>query len=495
MMGRIRQPFFRNILLSLIAFVVLWGGFADAANARRFAALAIDAQTGRTLYARNADARCYPASLTKIMTLYILFEELRAGRVSYGTRMRVSRRAANQAPSKLGLKPGQTIRVIDAIKALVTKSANDVAVVVAEHISRSERRFAKRMTRTARRLGMKRTRFRNASGLPDRRQVTTARDMARLGRRIERDFPRYYAFFRTRSFVWKGRRYGNHNRLLGRYRGVDGIKTGYTRASGFNLVSSVRRNNRHLIAVVLGGRTGRDRDRYMVRLLNKTMPRTVAMAPSRQPKANSRTRNTIRLASASNRRADRHVIQIRRRPANAGLEDRLLKKKIATMIRKPYIEPVFDTANALEQGRQETGSRARIDLATASITVTKSPAVPQTRLVKTAPDAVRKPEAPKQTEQPEVKQPEEKAVADVPALPYNIQVGAYANKLQAETRLNDVRKYAERWLRNSLPFTQIVTRGEQTFYRARFGIRKLRTAKLACNRLRRKSIDCIVLRN
>ena len=493
MMGRIRQPFFREILLSLIAFVVLWGGMADTVKARQFAALAIDAQTGRTLYARNADARCYPASLTKIMTLYILFEELRAGRVNYGTRMRVSRHASNQAPSKLGLRPGQTIRVIDAIKALVTKSANDVAVVVAEHISKTERRFARRMTRTARRLGMKRTRFRNASGLPDRRQVTTARDMARLGRRIERDFPKYYAFFRTRSFVWKGRRYSNHNRLLGRYRGVDGIKTGYTRSSGFNLVSSVRRNNRHLVAVVLGGRTGRERDRYMVRLLDKTMPRTVAMATPRRSKAKSRSRAKIRLARASNsqRRADRHVIQVKRRPANAGLEDRLLKQKIATMIRKPYIEPVFDTANAIEPGRREEPvSRGRIDLATASITVAKSPAIPKTRLVRTATVADSKPEPPKRMIRPEAK-----AAAVEPALPYNIQVGAYANKLQAETRLNAVRKYAERWLRNSLPFTQIVTRGEQTFYRARFGIRKLRTAKLACNRLRRKSIDCIVLRN
>ena len=227
---------------------------AQAANSR-YAAIVIDAKTGKTLFSRNADSARYPASLTKMMTLYILFEEIERGRFKMDSPLPVSKHAAGRPPSKLGLRPGQTILVRDAIRALAVKSANDVASVIAEAVEGSERAFARRMTRTARSIGMKRTTFRNASGLPDSKQKTTARDMAMLGRALQDRFPDQYKFFSTRTFSYGKRTYRNTNRLLGVVKGMDGIKTGYTRASGFNLVTSVKQDDRHIVAVVMGGRT------------------------------------------------------------------------------------------------------------------------------------------------------------------------------------------------------------------------------------------------
>lgn len=257
-----------------------------------FAAIVIDAKTGKTLDEESPDALRHPASLTKIMTLYLLFERIEQGKLSLKSRLNVSEFASGRPPSKLGLKPGTTIAAEDAIKALVTRSANDVATVIAENIADDEEAFAVLMTRKARALGMSKTVFKNASGLPDREQVTTARDMATLGRAIQDRFPSLYRYFSTQSFIWRGRAIANHNRLLGRVPGVDGIKTGYTNASGFNLVTSVRHKNRHVVAVVLGGRTGALRDQYMRELISDNLddattgPRTaplVAEAPAPTP--------------------------------------------------------------------------------------------------------------------------------------------------------------------------------------------------------------------
>ena len=262
-------------MLHFLAVLVLFAaltGTTQAASAKagsKFAAISIDAATGKVLYASAADARRHPASLTKIMTLYILFEEMKAGRVSTSATFTASEHAASRPPSKLNLKAGQTITVENAIRALVTKSANDVATTVAENISGSEAAFAQRMTATARRLGMSRTRFKNASGLPDPEQVTTARDMATLGLSMLRHFPRRYAYFALRSFQYGKRTYRNHNKLLGKYPGVDGIKTGYIRASGYNLTASAKRGRKRVVAVVMGGRTANERNAYMVELLNQ----------------------------------------------------------------------------------------------------------------------------------------------------------------------------------------------------------------------------------
>jgi len=253
-----------------------------------FSSIIVDANSGATLQANAPDGVRHPASLTKIMTLYLLFERLEGGKMTLDTEMPVSEHAAEQAPTKLGLRPGQSIRVEDAIKGLVTRSANDAAVVIAEAIGGDEEAFAKQMTRKARALGMSRTTYMNASGLPDDDQVTTARDQATLGRAIQDRFPRYYRFFATNEFHYRGSVIRNHNHLLGHVEGVDGIKTGYTHASGFNLVTSMRRGNRHLVGVVMGGRSGGSRDATMRNLLAEHLEeastrRTVAAITERNP--------------------------------------------------------------------------------------------------------------------------------------------------------------------------------------------------------------------
>ncbi|MCW2044800.1 UNVERIFIED_ORG: D-alanyl-D-alanine carboxypeptidase [Bradyrhizobium japonicum] len=237
----------------------------------KFASIIVDGNSGAVLQATSPDGIRHPASLTKIMTLYLLFERLESGKMKLDTEMPVSQHAADQDPTKLNLRAGQTIRVEDAIKGLVTRSANDAAVVIAEAIGGDEDDFAQMMTRKARSLGMSKTVYRNANGLPNDEQVTTARDQATLGRAIQERFPRYYRYFATATFNWRGQSIRNHNHLLGNVEGVDGIKTGYTRASGFNLVTSMRRGNRHLIGVVLGGRSGGSRDAIMRNLLAENL--------------------------------------------------------------------------------------------------------------------------------------------------------------------------------------------------------------------------------
>ncbi len=253
-----------------------------------FSSIIVDGNSGATLSSNNPDASRHPASLTKIMTLYLLFERLDAGKMKLDTEMPVSKHASEQDPTKLGLMPGQTIRVEDAIKGLVTRSANDAAVVIAEALAGDEDDFAKLMTHKARMLGMSKTVYRNASGLPDDEQVTSARDQATLGRAIQDRFPRYYRYFSTAEFTFRGHSISNHNHLLGSVEGVDGIKTGYTRASGFNLVTSMRRGNRHLVGVVMGGHSGSSRDAIMRNLLAENLEkastrRTVAAITERNP--------------------------------------------------------------------------------------------------------------------------------------------------------------------------------------------------------------------
>ena len=253
----------------LALVVVVIAATSIPARARVQSSILLDVQTGKVLEARNADARCYPASLTKLMTLYITFRQLSTGKLTMGEELPVSEHAAAQAPTKLYLHPGERISVRSAILAITTRSANDAAVVLAEAIGGSEWEFAQLMNQTARELGLARTTFRNASGLPNPWQKTTARDMSKLGMDIIEDFPQYYHFFRERSFDFRGDTIYGHDHLLARYPGVDGMKTGYTMASGFNIVTSAVRNNQRLLGVVMGGRTARSRDRTMMALLNR----------------------------------------------------------------------------------------------------------------------------------------------------------------------------------------------------------------------------------
>jgi len=261
----------KYVALAAFMAAALLAGPVQAANLRHYAVVVMDAKTGRVIHSRGADATRYPASITKVMTLYILFQELQAGRMTLGTRMSVSRHAAAAQPTKLNVRAGSTIKVEDAILALVTLSANDVARVIAESIAGSESAFATRMTETAHALGMSRTTYKNASGLPDSGQTTTVRDQARLAMAIYQHFPQYYHYFQTRSFRYAGQSYGNHNRLLG-YHGVDGLKTGYIRASGFNLLTAARQDDKHLVVAAFGFDSAAARDARVRELVSKYLP-------------------------------------------------------------------------------------------------------------------------------------------------------------------------------------------------------------------------------
>lgn len=274
-------PVFATIVL-VLGLVLIAGAINPAAARPSRASMVVDWKTGRVVSAYNPDKLHAPASLTKVMTLYLVFEALANKRLRIDQPLRISRRAQFARPSRLGLRAGRTITVRQAILALVTKSANDAAVVLAEALGRSEANFARMMTAKARSLGMRRTTFRNASGLPARGQLTTARDLAVLARAIISKYPQHYHYFSTRAFVYRGRVYRNHNRLLGRYPGVDGLKTGYVRASGYNLIVSARNKaGRRVIAIVLGGRSSRDRDWRMTALLNKSFGKRTMYAEAK----------------------------------------------------------------------------------------------------------------------------------------------------------------------------------------------------------------------
>ena len=296
------HPIARRLAIALACvFAVAPAGPAAAASKKPvYSSIVVDANTGEVLHAVNADAKTYPASTTKIMTVYLLFEAMEKGRLKMDSMLRVSDAAAAQAPSKLGVEAGKTIAARDALLAVVTKSANDMAVVIAEAIAGSEDAFAERMTKKARELGMKNTRFRNASGLPDPDQQTTARDLATLAMAVLRDYPRQYRVFSTHDFSYEGRVHPNHNKLLGHYAGLDGIKTGYIRASGFNLVASAERNGRRLVGVVLGGNAPGWRDKHMAQLLDTAFQKRpavmLAAVPKTAPEAQGPPVNGVKVA-------------------------------------------------------------------------------------------------------------------------------------------------------------------------------------------------------
>ncbi|MGN6304885.1 MAG: D-alanyl-D-alanine carboxypeptidase family protein [Mesorhizobium sp.] len=270
----------RRSLAALLVLVFLAGCTAATppervlavpAPPQKYAAIVVDARTGKTLFEANSTQARYPASLTKMMTLYLLFEALESGRITRDTQIPVSAHAASQPPTKLRFKPGETIDVDSAIRALVVKSANDVAVAVGEYLAGSEEAFAAAMTDKARRIGMRATVFRNASGLPDDGQHTTARDMAVLGMALRKHFPQYYSYFSATDFVFRGRLVRGHNDMLGRVRGVDGIKTGYIRASGFNIVTSYNADGRQIVVVVMGADSARQRNDHAEALLQRAL--------------------------------------------------------------------------------------------------------------------------------------------------------------------------------------------------------------------------------
>ncbi len=436
----------------------------------KFAAITVDARNGEILFSSNADAIRHPASLTKMMTLYMVFQEMKAGRLSLDTPIRMSQRAAGMAPSKLGVKPGRSITVETAIRALVVKSANDVAAAVAEHLAGSEREFARRMTQRARDLGMSRTTFANASGLPNPRQVTTARDMATLGLRLMRDFPQYYPYFRTRSFVYQGRTITGHNRLLGSYEGTDGIKTGYINASGFNLVSSVRRGDRRLVGVVMGGRTGASRDAYMRQMLSKNFGK-------------ARNGKTIAAIAGSSKGAISPIETAEAPPMKKDSKSASAKppgKSDAGADSAPKPQPELVEQGDTQEGIAELAAEAAAD-STPAVETVPPPASQVTA------------EAPLKEKTPAEQLADKAHVASITPVPDTgcmINLGDYATKNDAQAILQKLRQREPDLVSGKTAQTVKVKRSGAITYRARFTGFDEAAASAACDVIKKNKAPC-----
>jgi D-alanyl-D-alanine carboxypeptidase len=481
------------------------------------ASMVVDGNTGAVLEESNPDAPRHPASLTKVMTLYLLFDRLDAGKLRLESPLTVSEHAAEQAPTKLGLKPGQTISVEDAIKGIVTRSANDAAVVIAENLGGSEQAFAKLMTQKARALGMSRTTYVNASGLPDDAQITTARDQALLGRAIQDRFPRYYRFFSTTSFVFRGETIRGHDHLLGTVPGVDGIKTGFTDASGFNLLTSVHRDGRYLVGVVLGGRSASERDAHMRALIAANIRLAAARrtAPTVAVQAEPKSEPQTGFAKPSAREFASIMPPARpdpTPPANAhahtvvGSSDPIRPLVVRTityhtvtvrsssMKAMPVLVPVTEPAHpaaaqppAQAQARPLPAETPRTIVASAEPAPVAAPAPPK---IEPAPIEPAKPAPVKST-----------AVNPAPQTPphahggWVIQIGAYGGEDEARQHLNEAKSKLHTKFASADPFTERVQKGDTTFYRARFAGFDKSTAEAACRQLKRSDFACMALKD
>lgn len=477
---------------------------AAAAYTPPYADIVVDVNSGAILHSTNPDSSRHPASLTKIMTLYLLFERLDAGKLKLSTPLTVSAHAAAQEPSKLGLKPGQSIEVEDAIKAIVTRSANDVAVVIAEAIGGNEDSFGKLMTRKARALGMAHTVYINASGLPDDAQITTARDQALLGRAIQDRFPRYYIYFATTGFRYRGNTIGNHNRLLGRVAGVDGIKTGYTRASGFNLVTSVRRGNRQLVAVVLGGRSAGLRDARMRDLIDDyiavaSVKRTVPMiAEAVEPAPAPRTAiQRVAAAIIPPAKAEPTTTAAIPMPPRAapGSSDPLQPILVKTV----FVRPASIKTASLGPPPATSAVPATTSLAQAKPEPARAEAnVPPPPAAQPGVLGVLPVKVAAAAPMPLTVAAADSHASLPPAAHRNgwmIQVGAFDQETEAKQRLSSAQSRAKTLLGAADPFTERVMKGEKALYRARFAGLDKNQAEAACQYLKRNEIVCMAIKN
>lgn len=573
-----------------------------------YAAMAVDLYTGRVLHAQNADAPRYPASLTKVMTLYLLFDALREGKLQPETRLPVSEFAASQVPTKISLKPGDTISVKDAVGALITKSANDVAVVVAEALAGTQEEFARRMTQKARQIGMTNTTFRNASGLPHPEQRSTARDLIILARSIIEEHAERCKSFRMKHFAYNGRVYRNHNSLLFSYRGMEGMKTGFTNASGFNLIASAARDDKRVLAAVLGGPSARSRDAAMRNILNASWKkattekaaRKLLLAAAPVPEARGKPTTEIAAADGLGTRASASAPLLRNTPqvrAVAEVIQQPLQPLPVTPAIQPEpparqaastqpiaIQPVVSPAPAQPSAVASTPP-ARVVTASAAFGAMPSlegalpPAVEAPKptaeqrkpfspgrgalyveplkaeeledetvglgyvepiyaeagsdtstdhganlsvhmkaarvhaahaLVETAAEAALQPGAVEMTPAPArtvlaaiqgdaprslaAIQANEAEPASNYAGPYHIQVGAFDNVASAELRHKRVQEIAGEQLRGRIFFLMPVQLGEAMLIRARFAGFEERDAKRVCALLKRRAIECMVLR-
>jgi D-alanyl-D-alanine carboxypeptidase len=434
----------KSIAACGLALVI--GATATAAPAAdsRYAAIVVDANTGKTLFSANAGARRYPASLTKMMTLYLTFEALKTGRIRKSTPVVFSAQAAAQPPTKLGVRAGGSVTVETAIYSLITRSANDSAHALAELLGGSEPAFARLMTAKARALGMESTVFRNPHGLPNTSQFTTARDMATLGIALREHFPQYYSYFSIRNFKYGKQNIANHNRLLGRVKGVDGIKTGYTRASGFNLVSSVSDGRRRIVAVVMGGQSGASRDRQMAKLIAEYLP-----------KASVRGKGPL-VARAEG-------------PALSAIAKAILPKPGAP-------EP---ESNADDQDREAAEFVARTEMA--RLAPAPAPALEQAY-------AAPPPRPPVELDAVET--------AAVEPSGWVIQVASSPSKAEADATLLATVRRASSVLASSSGYTVPFIKDGVTYHRVRFtGFDTKASAWQACGQLKKKNIGCYAVQN
>jgi D-alanyl-D-alanine carboxypeptidase len=483
------------------------------------AAIVVDGNSGQTLYARNENELRFPASITKVMTLYLLFEQLEQGRLRLDSDIRVSAYAAAQKPTKLGLRPGETIRVDDAIKAVVTRSANDLAVAIAETIGGDEESFAGLMTLKAHALGMNSTHFANASGLPNGEQVTTARDLAILGRAVQERFPRHYHYFATHAFYYHGATIVNHNHLLDRVEGMDGIKTGYTRASGFNLLTSVKRDGHYIVAVVLGGPSARARDKIMADLIedqieNGATVRTASSIsdtgvsghnteaakspdPSLRGTESPEKIDSRLIFAPSPPRPNPTLDPIQVASLNADVPPKKSRPAFVSGAPKPGTaapRAALGENNWKQASLDGSTSRGRPrlggDLSTATPSAIRASAV-----------AARSPDADKIAAA--IKEPPQGGVvksADVrrPAAArsgWMIQIGATGDISKATELLARAKSEGRKTLTTAQAFTEKVQKGSETLYRARFAGLEADSAALACKTLKRSGFSCFATKN
>ena len=532
----------RSCILGLAAVAAALTITSDAADARHFhrshvhivrhtihlrahgggeyspptASIIVDGNSGQVLEESNPDALRHPASLTKVMTLYLLFEQLDAGKLRLDSPLRVSEHAAEQDPTKLGLKAGQTIAVEDAIKGIVTRSANDAAVVIAENLGGDEAHFAKLMTQKAHELGMSRTTYVNASGLPDDDQITTAHDQALLGRAMEDRFPRYYKFFSTTSFVFRGETIRGHDHLLGSMDGVDGMKTGFTRASGFNLLTSLHRDGRYVIGVVMGGTSAASRDEHMRELIEAhlkmaSVHRTAPLIADRiEPKREAQQVASAKDALAKDAiaaRADPTATASVPKPVKTGSTDPikpLLVRTISYHTVPVHASPSLAPMPALVAVPAPAPSPAAAQSQQLPQPLAVNP--PGAVVASADPDALPLP-APEKSEPPPPMQRSSDAepaatIVDLPPTPqahlhggWLIQIGAFDGEDEAKQHLNDAQLKLHTVLGAADPFTERVQKGDKAFFRARFAGFDKASAEAACRELKRSDIECMALKD
>jgi len=481
-------------------------------NLRKYAGIVVDAKSGKILYEEQADSKRYPASVAKVMTLYVLFQELQAGNLSLSTKMTVSRHAASAVPTKLGLRAGSTISVEDAIKSLVTLSANDMARVIAEHISGTESKFAERMTATARAMGMSSTTYRNASGLPDGGQTTTVRDQAILGIAVYQHFPQYYEYFQTTSFRYGGKTFGNHNRVLGYMGAVDGIKTGYINAAGSNLLTAARKDNRHIVVVAFGFNSAASRDEKVRQLVSNYLSKgrrgdylQTAMVPVPGRQGNTQ------FALAQPRKPTFAMptpmpdFRLAALVAANGAQPQQMPEVVvasAAPVALPTpvpadlgLSPAVQAANVLAAPTQAAPAYPSQDVIGAWLSETYNLGAPPAALGQTAPSTPLLPPADVSggAGQP-VDLMHSGSVADAaPISGWIVQIGAGPSEDSARAMLSDAagkvgglgdfRSYVERFEKNG-----------QIFYRARFvGFGDRDAATNMCNRLKDQDLACLAM--